>query len=146
MLLYGEQPINSLVMRRVVLEISWKLFGQQTGLDVIHFHNWRLHLMARDVQVRLHFLSNLAVSFRLSSYSYIFEKASTVLGFHLTPQMPLSFSCSSLYSLPHPHPSSSYCSYTDSPIPLLCLPSPSIHNYSIFFWTMGSECCVHTCG
>lgn len=132
MLFYGEQPINSLVISRVVLGISWDLFDQQTGLDVIHSYNWRLHLMTRDVQLRPHFLYNLAVSFRLSSYTYIFEKASAVLGFHLTPQMPLSFSCSSLYSLPHRHPSSSYSSYTYSLTSLLCLPPPSIHNYSNF--------------
>lgn len=120
MLLYGEQPINSLVISRVALGISWDLFGQQTGLDVIHSYNWRLHLMARDVQLRPHFLYNLAVSFRLSSYTYIFEKASAVLGFHLTPQMPLSFSCFSLYSLPHPHILilSLHC--------YVCLPAPSI--------------------
>lgn len=44
----------------------------------------------------------LVISARLSSYVYIIYEASTILGFHTTPQMFLNFSCFYLYSLPYP--------------------------------------------
>lgn len=55
---------------------------------------------------------SLAMSFRLPTYMYVFQKLCTVLGFYTTPQMPLNFSCLSLHPLPQP---------------LLSLPSPLGH-------------------
>lgn len=59
--------------------------------------------------------------------------ASTLLGFQTTSQMPSAFSCLSSYSLPHAHLPS--LSSVDPTI----LATPSMHNYSFYFPSLGSS-------
>lgn len=71
-----------------------------TQLYVTQSRYWMLHLATSDFQLEICFLHYLAIG--LLSYMYTFWEVSPVLGFHNTSQMALSFSCHSLFSLPHP--------------------------------------------
>lgn len=70
-------------------------------LDVTQSCYWKLHSVTRDGQLELclpyYFIFHLGC-FRV----YIYCRASTVLGFHTTPQMAPNFSCLSSCFLPHP--------------------------------------------
>lgn len=59
----------------------------------------KLYLVARDVQLGFHLLHYLVIQI---SFRYI-QKASTMVGFHITPQRFLNFQCLSSYFLPPSH-------------------------------------------
>lgn len=102
---------NSLCCLQVSMESPWPT----TQLHITHYWHWRFHCVASDVWMEVCHLNYLVIPFRFFSYKYIFYKVSTVIVFHLTLRMGISFACpflffslhaffpSPFHSVPDPH-------------------------------------------
>lgn len=73
-------------------------FWPTTLLGITRSCYWKLHLVMRDVQLGL-CLPIIGI-FLYHLHIYMCLEASTILGFHTNPQMPLIFSCLCPYPLP----------------------------------------------
>lgn len=105
---------------------SWQqpeVFGGPQGVPLVNnsismsqYCDWKLHLVTRDGQ--LGSVSPIIWQFplHLLLHMYALQDTSTVLGFHMTPQMTINLSCLSPYFLPCPLLSSwSSCSLLFQP-------------------------------
>ena len=75
--------------------IVWKWQRPRSKLYVIHSMHKKLLYVARDAQYYS------VISFRLLSWTYIFQETSTVLSFYTSPQIMFKFSCLRLPILSH---------------------------------------------
>lgn len=69
-------------------------------LDMTQSWYQKLRLVTKDIQLGLCLPNYLMISFRVSSYPYIFQKGFTVFGFITSHQMAFNFTFLSLFSIP----------------------------------------------
>jgi hypothetical protein len=81
------------------LEIPRRPFWPTIQLDGTQYQYWKIHLVTRDAQLDLFLPSYLLITFRLSSYMYIFRELLWYQVYMLPLKWPLILAGSFLYSL-----------------------------------------------